>query len=50
MSSNQTECHRLKQKSVMKFLLGEYKSCEIYRTCEVYKERCFSKNKILQIG
>ena len=44
MVANQTECSRLEQKSVIKFLLvGKGKLCEIYRRMrDVYGETCFN--------
>ena len=43
MLANQTKCFRLKQRSVIKFLVAEKcKPCEVYRiVCDVYGEVCF---------
>ena len=45
MITNQTECSRLEQRSVIKCSVAEKcKPCEIYkRMCDVYGEVCFSK-------
>ena len=48
MMQNQTGCFRLKQMSVIKFLVAvKWKPCEIYRKkmCNVHEEVYFSKNK-----
>ena len=49
MVANQTECTRLEQSSLIKFLVAEkFKPCEIYRRmCDVYRETCFSHKKML---
>ena len=46
-ATNQTEHSRFEQRSLIKFLVAEKcKPCEIYRrTCDVYREAYFSKNK-----
>ena len=45
MVANQTECSRLQQRSVVKFLLGEKcKPCENHkRLCDGYRETHFSQ-------
>ena len=45
MAADQVECFRLKQRSVIKFLLVEKsKPYEIYRKiCDVHREECFSQ-------
>ena len=53
--ANQTECSRLEQRSVIKFLLAEKcKPCEIYtRMCIVYREAWLSQRLLtngLNIG
>ena len=47
-----SECTRLEQRSIIKFLLVEKcKPCEIYnRLCDVYGEAYFSKKKIFPNG
>ena len=44
MDANQTQCSKLEQRFVIKFLVAEkYKPCEIYkRMCDVNGEVCFS--------
>ena len=48
MTTNQTECPRLEQRSVIKFLVTEKcKPCKIYkRMRDVYGEACFSKKNV----
>ena len=48
MAENQTECFRLEQRSVIKFLMAKkYKPNEIHRRKHnVYKEACFSKKNV----
>ena len=47
MAPNQTECPRLEQRSVIKFLVTE--KCKLYeiyrRICNMYNEACFNKKK-----
>ena len=45
MAENQIECSKLKQRSVIKFLVAEKcKPREIYtRMCDVDREACFSQ-------
>ena len=39
MVANQTDCSRLEQRSIIKFLMAKCKPCEIYqRICDVYGE------------
>ena len=47
MPANQTECSRLEQRSVIKFLQAKkFKSCEIYRRIyDAYREAYVSKKK-----
>ena len=52
MVINQTECSRLEQRSVVKFLVAE--KCKLgeffRRMCDVDRETCFSQQNSLQIG
>ena len=45
---NQTECSKLEQRSVIKFLVAEKcKPCEIYRKmCNVHGEACFNEKDV----
>ena len=45
MAANETQCSRIEQRSLIKFLLAEKcKPREIYRRiCDVYGEACFSQ-------
>ena len=51
MVANQTECARLEQRSVIKFLkTGKCKTCENYkRMYDVYGKACFSQKECLEI-
>ena len=48
MAANQTECFRLEQRSVIKFLMAEkYKLYEIYwRMSDVYREACLNQKNV----
>ena len=49
MVANPTECSKLEQRSVMKFLMAEkHKACEIHRRmCDVYEEACLSQKMFI---
>ena len=52
MVANQTECSRLEQRFVMKYLVTE--KCKLYdiykRIYDVYGEQCYSQTKMFTIG
>ena len=52
IAANQTDCSRLEQRFVIKFMLAEKcKSCEDYgRMCYVHGETYFSQKNYLQTG